>query len=375
MSTATTTSPPCTRPPAPWQLPRQLDELSDAGLVASVYLGTRGDIRGGAEGVGARWQQLRRRLRSRGAPETTLAALDECTRLTPVEGQTLAAFATDDGRSHVEHLTHSPGGDRASVGPLPHALPLLTARHREVPVVVVATDRLGAEMLLLEPGVQDLLCQVVGDDLLITGSALGTSPRRRIEQAEDQWATGARAISDSLTWLVDSSRARLVVAGGDRCLVELLRSELEPRIDGLVVEAPGDPGNAGRLTARARAMAADVAALDERAVVGELLAGLVDGRARVGPAPVLRAVVDGDAAEVLIAPDEVDRHRVHRQFLEAAAGGPLRRSTAVAHGVLLSDVLVRAAGVTSAVVRTIRDGRRLQGGVGVVLRRRPGTGS
>ena len=37
-----------TRPPAPWQLPPQLREMADEGLVASVYLGTHRDVREGA---------------------------------------------------------------------------------------------------------------------------------------------------------------------------------------------------------------------------------------------------------------------------------------------------------------------------------------
>ncbi len=373
MSTTTTTSPTRTRPPAPWQLPSQLAELSDAGLVASVYLGTRGDIRGGVEAVASRWRQQRHRLRSNGTPEAVLSALDECTRLAPVDGGTLVAFATDDGRSHVEHLSRSLGSDRASVGPVPHVLPLLTARHREVPAVVVGVDRLGADMLLLEPGVQDLLCQVIGEDLLITGSALGTGPRRCIEQVEEQGATRARAISDALTWLVDSSRARLVVAGGDHRLLGLVRSELEPRVDALLTEVPDPCRAADQLAGRARAMAADVTALDEQAVVDELLTGLADGRACLGPASALRAVLDGEAEEVLIAPDEVDRHGLPWRLLRAAPVARLHRDDAAAPpagGALLSDVLVRAAGTTSAVVRTIRDGRRLDGGVGVLLRRR-----
>jgi hypothetical protein len=290
-----------------------------------------------------------------------------------VDGGTLVAFATDDGRSHVEHLSRSLGSDRASVGPLPYVLPLLTARHREVPAVVVAVDRLGADMLLLEPGVQDLLCQVVGDDLLITGSALGTGPRRCLEQVEEQGATRARAISDALTWLVDSSRARLVVAGGDHRLLRLVRSELEPRVDALLAEVPDPCRTADQLGGRARAMAADVTALDEQAVVDELLTGLADGRACLGPASALCAVLDGEAEEVLIAPDEVDRHGLPWRLLRAAPVARLHRDDAAAPpagGALLSDVLVRAAGTTSAVVRTIREGRRLDGGVGVLLRRR-----
>ncbi|MGY1706432.1 hypothetical protein ACI79C_17845 [Geodermatophilus sp. SYSU D00697] len=308
---------------------------------------------------------MRRRLRGDGAPESMLVTLDECIGQTPVRGEAMAAFASADGRSHVEHLSHGVE-EQASLGPLPHASPLLTGRHRGVPVVVMVTDRRGADLLLLEPGAHDLVCQVIGEDLLISGSAPG-GLHRRLDRAEQQWTANAWAISESLTWLVDCGRARLVVAGGEAGTLQVLRARLEPRIRTLLVAVPA-ASDLGSLAARARVMAADAAVLEEAAVVEEVLAGLPDGHACVGAAPTLRAVVHGQAEEVLIAPDEADRHRVRRLSLGVA--GARRRDVGSPTGphAPLSDVLVRAAGATCTVVRTIRDGRRLDGGVGAVLR-------
>ena len=368
--TTSTSRPPnrTTRPPAPWQPPTQLHELADTGPVASVYLGTRNDVRDGADRVLTTWQGIRRRLRDSGAPESMLVALDHCMRQAPVRGETMAAFASADGRSHVEHLSRAVV-ERVCLGPLPHASPLLTARHRGVPVIVVVTDRRGADLLLVEPGAHDLVCQVIGEDLLITGSA-PEGHHRRLEHAEEQWTANARAISESLTWLVDRSRARLVVAGGEPGTLQLLRAGLEPRIRALLVGVRAPSSDLGQLAARARVMAADAAALEEAAVVEEVLAGLADGRACVGAAPTLRAVVRGQAEEVLITPDEADRHRVRRLSVDIAGLRRRRRDVGSPTGphAALSDVLVRAAGATSTVVRTIRDGRRLDGGVGAVLR-------
>jgi hypothetical protein len=357
-----------TRPPVPWQPPAELLELADAGPVASVYLGTRDDVRDGADRVLTKWQGMRRQLRDEGAPGSVLGTLDGCMRQAPVRGETMAAFAGADGRSHVEHLSHAVE-ERASLSPLPHVSPLLTRRHHGVPVVVVVTDRRGADLLLVEPGAQDLLCQVVGEDLLITGSA-PDGYHRLIERAQEQWAAGARAISESLTWLVDCSRARLVVAGGESGTLQLLRAHLEPRIRALLVGVRAPSPDLRQLAARARVMAADAAALEEESVVEEVLAGLADGRACTGAAPTLRAVVRGQAEEVLVAPDVADRHRLRRLSLDVAGVASRRRDAGSPTGrrAPLSDVLVRAAGATSAVVRTIRDGRRLDGGVGALLR-------
>lgn len=358
MTTFTSRSPDrATRPPAPWQPTAQVQELAYPGPVASVYLRTPTGIRDGVDHVLRRWQVLRHRLRDQGAPEPMLAALDECTHQAPRRGRTMAAFADADGRSHLEHLP-LPVEERATLGPFPHLSPLLTARHREVPVVVVSTGRRGAELLLVEPGAPDLVCQVVGEDVLVGGQA-PIGPHGRLARAEEQWTADARAVSEALTWLVGCSRARLVVAGGQVGMLDLLRARLEPHVRALLVGLPG-PADPGSLATRARVVAADVAALEEVAVLEELMAALPRGRACVGATPTLQAVVHGQAEEVLVAPELADRHWVPRLPLDGsgAAGRPAR----------LSDVLVHAACATSTTLRTVRDGRRLPAGVGALLR-------
>ena len=296
-----------------------------------------------------------------------LGALDDCLRRAPVVGESVVAFAGADGRSHVEHLSGAVP-ERVTLGPLPHTSPLLTARHQGVPVVVLVAGRRGADLLLVEPGAHDLACQVVGEDLLVTGSA-ADGVQRRIERAEEQWTANARAISGALTWLVDCSRARLVVTGGDQATLRLLRRRLEPHVESLLVQVPA-LSHPRELAARARAMAADAAALEEASVVEEVLAGVADRRACTGAAPTLRAVLDGRAEEVLIAPGQADRQWVRRLSADAVAVPGRRRDARSAAGrhAPLSDVLVRAACGTSTVVRTVRDGRRLDGGVGALLR-------
>jgi hypothetical protein len=154
----------------------------------------------------------------------------------------------------------------------------------------------------------------------------------------------------------------------------VLRTHLDPRTRSLLVDARVPSGDVGQLVTRARAAAAGVAVLEEEALVDEVLGGLADGRGCVGAAPTLRAIAHGRAREVLVAPDAADRRGVRRLPREAAGATPIRRAAGVpaghrhGHRARLSDVLVRAAGATSTVVRTVRDGRRLDGGVGALLR-------
>jgi Bacterial archaeo-eukaryotic release factor family 2 len=371
MTTAAAPIPtPATRPPVPWQLPPQFLELADAGRVASAYIGSHDGVRSGADRVRSRWQGLRRWLGTQGAPEPMLSALDACTRQPLGRGETLAAFATADGRHHVEHLPSTLEADHAAIGPLPSVLPLLSARQRQVPMVVVTTRDGRAEMLLVEPGVPDLLCQVVGEDLLVSGAARGGDSWRRLEHAERARATNARAIAESLTWLVNSSQARLVVVDGDAGVWQLLRSLLEPRIGRLLFESRNSHGMR-QLAARGRSLARDVAAADEQTVVAEVVAGLADGRACVGTAPTLRAVLAGQAEEVLVASEQVAGIR----STGPAAGHPraLHTGWAVTSSragrvPAMPDLLVHAATATSTVVRTVRNGQLLQGGMAALLR-------
>ena len=371
MTTAASPIPdPVIRPPGPWQLPPQFLELADADRVASVYIGSHDGVRSGADRVRSGWQGLRRWLRAQGAPESMLSALDECTRQPLERGETLAAFATADGRHHVEHLTSTLETDHATIGPLPSVLPLLSARQRQVPMVVVTTRDGGAEMLLVEPGTPGLLYQVVGEDLLLFGAARDGDSWRLLEHAEHARATHLRAIAESLTRLVDRSRARLVVVDGDAGVWQLLRSLLEPRIGRLLFESRNSHGTR-QLAARGRSLARDVAATDEQTVVADVVAGLADGRACVGTAPTLRAVLAGQAEEVLVAPEQVTGTR----STGPAAGHPRAHRTGWSVASSLAgrvpatpDLLVQAATATSTAVRTVRSGQLLQGGVGALLR-------
>lgn len=362
---------PATRPPVPWQPPPQLLELADAGRVASAYIGSHDGVRSGADRVRLRWQELRRWLRAQGAPESMLSALDECTRRPLGRGETLAAFAAADGRHHVHHLAGILGADHATIGPLPSVLPLLSARQRQVPMVVVSTRDGGAEMLVVEPGVPDLLCQVAGEDLLVSGATRDGDRWQRLERAERARTTNVRAIVECLTWLVDCSGARLVVVDGDPGTCRLLHSLLEPRIGRLLFESRNSRGGMKQLAARGKSLAGDIAAADEQAAVAGVVAGLAEGRACVGSAPTLRAVLAGHAEEVLLAPEQmrgtrstgpaVGRPRAHRPGWSAV-------SSLAGRVPATPDQLVHAATATSTVVRTVRNGQLLQGGVGALLR-------
>jgi Bacterial archaeo-eukaryotic release factor family 2 len=132
-------------------------------------------------------------------------------------GDTLVAIANLDGIQLLPHLPDAPPRDVARCGMLPDVAPLLAWRQRQLPYVVVATDRLGAELLAVVPTGPDREVRVEGEELHVTRSAPGGWSQRRFQQrAENRWQQNAGAVAEALTRLVDQVHPRLVVVTGAR---------------------------------------------------------------------------------------------------------------------------------------------------------------
>lgn len=150
-----------------------------AGQIVSVYLDTTGSVEDAAQRVRTAWKTFRRELAHQGAEEAALTGVDRYVEGAHAVGNTLVVFATPEDVLYAEHLPPAPDRELARVGPLPHVLPLLAYRQRLLPHVVVATDRLGAELVALLPYREDLAERVVGEELHVTRSAPGGWSQRR----------------------------------------------------------------------------------------------------------------------------------------------------------------------------------------------------
>jgi hypothetical protein len=313
--------------------------------VVSLYLNITGVAEDAAEQVRLRWKGLRSRLSDDGAPDAALVALDTCVE-SAHPGAMLAVFATDAGLRWVQHLPWHHGDSVAVVGKLPSLVPLLTARQREIPFVVVATDRLGADLLAVVPDEGDTQRTVEGEELHVTRSAPGGWSQRRFQQrAENRWEANAGEVADAVTRLADDTGAQLVVATGDVRAVQFLRAALPPRVSSLLVEVQGDYRTVDNATERAHVLAAEIAVRQTELVLTDYARELGQiGNACAGVGPVLTALSAGQAATVLLA-------------------GHTEQAP-------LDDVLIQAAAATDADVWIVSPGAPQldDSGVGALLR-------
>jgi hypothetical protein len=148
-------------------------------------------------------ESLRHELAHTGAPKATMAAVDPLIDGPHTAGDMLVAIANLDGIQLLAHLPDAPPRDVARCGMLPDVAPLLAWRQPQLPYVVVATDRLGAELLAVVPTGPDREVRVERQELHVTRSAPGGWSQRRFQQqAENRWQQNAGAVAEALTRLV-----------------------------------------------------------------------------------------------------------------------------------------------------------------------------
>jgi|SRR5919109_2035587 peptide subunit release factor 1 (eRF1) len=348
-----------------------------AGPFVTVYLDTTGTLADAPPPVRRRWKSLRRELAGTGAPEAALAAIDPLIDDANPSGDTLAVIANRDGVLFAANLPDAPMRDVGRCGMLPAVVPLLAWRQRQFPYVVVATDRLGAELLAVVPAGPDQAVRVQGEELHVTRSAPGGWSQRRFQQrAENRWQQNAGAVADALTKLVDDVRPRLVVVTGDVRATQFLRDQVPSRVGELLQVVDGEYGSLEAVLAKAAPLLDLLEARDTTAALtafGREL-GQAD-RAANGPAATLKALANAQVGTLLLQPGVVTGDA---WFGPSAAQNALdpRELHAMGVGVPvrapLVDVALRAAAASGASVRLLAnqlpDGCGPTGGIGALLR-------
>ncbi|MDG4766855.1 Vms1/Ankzf1 family peptidyl-tRNA hydrolase [Solwaraspora sp. WMMD406] len=216
-------------------------ELAHAdGPFVSLYLDTSGQSADTARQVELRWRAARRRLADDGAPEDLLDQIEPLTTRSHPDGDTLVVLADATGVRVARQLPDAPPREVARYGPVPHLLPLLRWDQRQLPVLVVATDRTGAELVAMRPDGDEITESVTGETLHITRSHPGGWSQRRFQQrAEDRWEANATLVADRLADLVDELRPRVIVVTGDVRAVQFLRDKAPSRVADLLHEVQG----------------------------------------------------------------------------------------------------------------------------------------
>jgi hypothetical protein len=348
-----------------------------AAPFVSVYLDTTGTVADAPPPVRRRWKSLRRELTAAGAPEAALAAIDPLVDNADPTGDTLTVIANRDGVLLTANLPDAPIQDLGRCSVLPAVVPLLAWRQRQLPYVVVATDRLGAELLAVVPAGPDQAVRVQGEELHVTRSAPGGWSQRRFQQrAENRWQQNAGAVADALTKLVDDVRPRLVVVTGDVRATQLLRDQVPSRVGELLQVVDGEYGSLDAALAKAAPLLDLLEARDTTRALTAFGRALGQAeRAANGPAATLQALANAQVSTLLVQPGAAigdawfgpspAQIALDPQPLQAMGVGAPTRAPLV-------DVTLRAAAASGAAVRLLAnqlpDGCGPTGGIGGLLR-------
>ncbi|WP_434444181.1 Vms1/Ankzf1 family peptidyl-tRNA hydrolase [Lentzea sp. E54] len=352
------------------------------GPFASVYLDASHDTEDAVKVAELRWRGLRDRLADEGAPEETLAALDEAVSAAEPPAGKAGRVLIAAGSSVVvnQTLPVPPPADTTRFSLLPDLLPLASYLPPPVPHVVVVADSSGADLHSFD-GQVELVESVRGKEHPLHKVGGGGWAHKRLQQrVEDTVKHNAKQVADAVERLVDEVHAELVVLGGEVQARSAVRHELGLD-DDLVVEIEG-AGLAGgtdeeEFDNAVRALVAQRQQQHDADIVERFRAELgreglaVEGLAQVTDAlrqaNVDTLVVNTDVlADQLVwtsgQPDQVsvDEASVRQSDVES---GPVERNRA-------DDALTRAAAVTGANVVVGDDIKVLQG-VGAILRHRP----
>lgn len=361
----------------------KLQDIATApGPFASVYLDASHDTEDAAKVAELRWRELRNRLADQGAPDKTLAALDEAVSTAdPPAGKAGRVLIASGARVLVDQtLPVPPPTDVARFSSLPDLLPLASYLPPPVPHVVVVADSSGADLHSFD-GRVELVETVRGRQHPLHKTGGGGWAHKRLQQrVEDTVKHNVKQVADEVERLAGEVHAELVVLGGEVQARSAVRNALHLD-DDLVVEVEGT-GLAGgtddeEFDNAVRALIAQRQQQHDAEVVERFRAELGrDGLAVEGLAKVTDALRQANVDTLVVNTDVLadqlvwtsgrpDQVGADEASVRQGAGDPadVERNRA-------DEALARAAAVTGANVVVGDDIEVLQG-VGAILRHRP----
>ncbi|MCD9622809.1 Vms1/Ankzf1 family peptidyl-tRNA hydrolase [Rhabdothermincola salaria] len=288
--------------------------LEPSGPVTTVWLPTPSATDEARERLRLEWKNVRDQV-AESAPAETLAALDAATAdpALHAEGHSVVLYGRGDDVALVP-MADEVDGARAHVGALPRLTPLLVARQAAVPHLVVVTDRVGADILVVGPTGATDEASVDGDTGNIARSAPGGWSQRRFQQrAENTWEHNAAEVADTVERLRSEVGARLVVVVGDERAVQFLTEHASAELADVleVVHGAGrndaDPFEAVAHDVEkllATVAAADTVELLDRFGAARNAGG--PGAAADGPVQTMEMLSQGRVEVLLVAVDDAD---------------------------------------------------------------------
>jgi hypothetical protein len=261
-------------------------------------------------------------------------------------------------------------------GPLPALSPVIEARQRDIPAVVVRLDRRGADIAWTAHGAADTMTIETGEHFITKVNAGGWSHATYHRVAENSWEHTATEAAAALERLDATIGARIVLLAADVRMAELLRRHVPPQLQAKLHDVTGartaDGSDDQRdeeierwlRTAVAEDTTAALRTYDERRQRSSPLA--------VGGAAETFAALRAARADAVLVSDAARSEPVaYFDAAEATAIGIAEADMARARAPRVArrcDVAIRAALLSGAGVRVVPRGQRLDDGLGALLR-------
>jgi len=350
------------------------------GPVASVYLDTTRQTHDADKQIELWWRAARRSLVEQGADEETLAALDEAVGGAPhLPGPQGEALFAAEGRLLEAHtLARPPRTDSAVLLPVPSTLQLAIDRDHQLPYVVVAVDRTGADVdaypaAAHEPSFQRSFS---GSTLHVTrvrgGAEAHASYHRR---TVNLWSENAAQAAADVRAAIEEVGAQVVLVAGDPKAVGLLREHLDDRsLPGTVVYVEGGRADDTALAALRDSVEDAVSAASDashRAALDELEGRLAGGLALQGLPAVKEALAQGRVETLFLAADrsaDPQLYSTRTNPLDLATDPAALGDDPTAFQAPAGELLIRAAALSGAEFTEILPPARYEDGVAALLR-------
>lgn len=250
---------------------RLTDAVRQRGGWSTLHLDLSGD-RENPEGLAeSRRRSALDRLRSRGADEPTLRALDEAlARPSGLPSPFSRYLLARDGAVVVDEAIPGAAGGRETLrtGELPDLAPLIRAGVDEFAYLVVQVSRDGGDIAVHRTGAffPERETTLTGrTDTLHKAASGGWSQLNHHEHVEELWKQTQAELSAEVDRLVQEARPRLVVVAGDVRARGLLLDALGERSRSLAVELKKDTRSDGADPSALQSFVAEqVAAVEQR---------------------------------------------------------------------------------------------------------------
>lgn len=367
--------------PERFTLERIAELYSRPGPFLTVYLDSAGIGTDPGHELEVRWRNLRRQAEDDdGAPAEVLDAAEAAVLGSPLVEARLVVVANESGVLLCGDTGVAAGSDLAVWQELPRLAPVLAWEGSLVPYVIVLTDRVGADISVVDRESLIESSTVDGSDVYISRSAPGGWSQRRFQQrAENSWEHNAAEVAREVTAYVDEVGAAFIAVAGDVRAVQLLEEQLDERLRPLVREVRGGRQPGDDLDGAAE----DVLRLQDTAAAELTVATLDDfaeRRATAGAVDGVDATFEslqrGLVRHLLVVDDLAPRVASQHcwisdePMLVATQGGTIRSLGHPARRAPLVDAAVRAALAQGAKVSVVpaHGPNSPRGGVGALLR-------